>query len=563
MKVLIALMLCMFVNMASAEGSSDNLRTISASADVGLEKYGSFKVRDSSSGMRFELDATESVKSFSGHFGSKDGVHRGSAGILFKNYGTREATGLRGKYSLNLPLHNGEVIDLLSESSVGAGVVMGKYILPQSNSATREFYQFLYGVKQSIGIRVGESQNVFGLKASVEGTYSSHNDDYGSMSQWDSRGVGVDAYFSSSFSEKLMLRMKGSAMKKQYNPELYFFVEDWVNEIQMLSEIVYGPYKHLDIIPSFNWRRLDIERNGRADLERPEFGTMLVLKDLSSYGINIFAKGVHAPWRHKRGGETLLSLGFRTKSSSLEAYHRTVKDQYSSFKFVEKMTGVKLTWKFGSREMESIDDYGSAYKDKYKFFQDDGLTEHSELPRKKQTERLENPRKRNEWSGSHYRWQQATGMRTPQEVYDGRGGDCDEQACANVSMDNQNGYEAYNLAYWDFSQGNVGHAVSIVKDKYNGQWFLDEYGVLHKIDVAPNADRDTVARAALAQTNGHLALRIVNGSHAWMQVGNCPSDGLYYMSNMVKVGSVPRVTSRPKLEYGHERFTKRDFLFSY
>ena len=278
---------------------------------------------------------------------------------------------------------------------------------------------------------------------------------------------------------------------------------------------------------------------------------------------------MYAPWRHKRGGENLIALGLNSEKYGTEIYRRSIEDIYSSFILKETLAGFQFVWNFGGpdgHKIKSIDDYGVVLKDKYQFYTDSGNRDNKSLSRVQQSERLNTIRKVVEWSGNNLKYIDAGngGFRDADEVYKLRGGDCDEQSCTAVSMDRLNGYKSYDLNYYDFNRGAIGHGVELVQDKTNGQWFLTEYGIPFKVNVAQDAGLETVASEAVIQNYRNLALEIPDPSNVYYKVIDCSNPGTYRnVINFTRIEMLPKMNSRPQIEYGFELFSKRNLLFEY
>ena len=212
-----------------------------------------------------------------------------------------------------------------------------------------------------------------------------------------------------------------------------------------------------------------------------------------------------------------------------------------------------------------MDSYAYAKDRKYGFYRDSGTKDDSRLTLKEQAERLGTLRKRNEWSGQNLSWKSAPddgwGFRNANEAYKERGGDCNEQSCLNSFMDTLNGYKSFELDYYDYKSWE-GHGVQLVQAPTNGQWFLDEYGVIYKIKVDPKAPLEKVALEGLKQNSNFLTLQISrNGKDMYYEVYDC-SNPLKYdsISKFISLSGVAPNYGRPQIEYGSELFTGRNFL---
>ena len=293
----------------------------------------------------------------------------------------------------------------------------------------------------------------------------------------------------------------------------------------------------------------------------------MVFKDVFRQGVNVYAKGSYAPWRHKSGQETLMALGVSFPKLGMEFFQRSIRDNYSSFSLSEKIIGGQFSWKFGApagQKLSEMEDYGYAAKRRYQFYRDSGVEDNTGLSRVQQAERLGTLRKRVEWSGSNLTWKSEPSQGYQQElVYRLRKGDCDAQSCLNNTMDTLNGYRSQTMGWWDFSKSWIGHAVGLTQDPTNGQWFLDEYGQVFRVDVDPKADLQTVMREALKQTHRFTVVPISSVKDTWIVPIECSQPGTSNWDSWFNLGEFPRSQGRPKIEYGYELFLGRNFLFDY
>lgn len=533
---------------------------------------GSFVLKESSGSFNVGIDFTENLKSVRMLLGQEEAMNRFAFGLLMQDIGKRSGTAFRGKYTLELPIIQRKAGKLSSESSLAGGVLFGKYLKQGQKETQFEFNEVLYGGSQYLNAKWRVRGASVSLKAGGEWAGLNLYDSYGSLSQWDNYGFGFRNSVSAPLGRGMILSVNGEALRKKYNPKLYFFVEEWVIEYGLQSELLIPLHRKVDLIPTFGYQKSDVERNRRIDLERPEYGGRVVYKDLWSTGANVFARGIYAPWHHRKGGETLAALGLASEKLGVEVYRREIREEYSTFRLQDRIVGVKLAWRFGasSDELKGIEDYGRVVKYKHRFYRNYGIEDQKQLSRVQQAERLNTPRLVNEWFHENVVWRQAPnngwGFRFQDQAYAERAGDCDEQSCLGGTMNAQNGYPNRTPAWWDFNKSFIGHGVQLFKDPESGRWFWDEYGMQYEIkDVSPDDSWEKVAKEALRQNHRFSALPLESGSTGvYYGLIDCSQPDTYnWVSGFIPFGGVQYQRKRPNLEYGSELWTGRNFLFDY
>lgn len=533
--------------------------------EFGYPGYASFEVANSSWGTKLGVDITGDIQAVRIGVMSDDGIHGFSFKIIFRSVEPRRATALRGRYLLALPFYENRFSEFGSETSVALGYLDGEYVLPL-NSYDINASQLLFGFNQSLISRFFLGDQVFGVKTNSRWSGASLMDDYGNLTQWDNYGLGASGFFASEISDWLKFALEAEAARKRYNSERYFFVEKWTKEYRFRSELVVSVNSGLDVIPLFNYRMVDIERNRRADLMMPEYGGRVVLKNVANTGSSAFVGGSYAPYLHREGNESVMFAGVNRGDLNAELYRRSIREIYSSFSYRHSLVGLRVSWNFGARDkLPEISDYGRTAEEKYEFYHDgSGAEDNNSLSRVQQAERLGTLRERNEWSGKNLKYIYATGFRYQDEVYGKRGGDCDEQACLNLSMDALNGYRGYMLAWWDFNKSYSGHGVELVQDPSTGDWFWDEYGMLAKIrNVSPGMSKEDVAAEAIRQNHRFSALPVDSRSNRlYFDLTDCSQPNTYNaLTSFINLKPFSRAKERPYIEYGSELFTGKDFLF--
>lgn len=511
------------------------------------------------------IDVSEAVKSFNLLLQSAGSNNKVAFGLLSKEDGYRRTFALRGKYSFRFNMLERGNVAFVNEGDLVLGVLDGAYLI-RTGGDRFKFAQMIFGLRDEFVARVSVGNSQFGARIGADVSAARLSDSYGSETAWDSFSARYGVFAESQLAENVSFRVNADGWRKKYNPNKYFFVEKWASEARISAETSFSLSDRVDLIPLFGYRRFDLERDRRTDLERLEYGGRLVYKTNSRADTKLFFNGIYAPWQHKSGSENLISAGVESKGLSAEVFRRQIKDSYSTFEIKERIIGARLAWKFGGVGQKNMDSYGKTVKEKYDFYRDSGIDDNTSLTLKQQAERLRTIRKRNEWSGNNLVYKTATdygwGFRYADEAYSGRAGDCDEQSCLNVTMDALNGYKGYTAAWWDFKSW-MGHGAAIVQDPTNGQWFFDEYGTIYKVKVSPNASLAEAAKAAIRQNHMYSALPISDSADVYYAVIDC-SDGKNYewLTRLLPLGPLDSVERRPNVERGMELFIGRNFLFN-
>lgn len=561
--MMLAAMLVMF------EGAAVASDALSWRASGGMPQYGTLEVKDPE-GFEGVLTLTPEVKAFDLVVGTTESWHRAGLGFLAKNDFRRKSFAIRGKYSFVPSISIGRGKTIFSETSGAFGFVDAAYMQQGGSEEKFKFNQVLYGYQQFVGLNWNAGKkHSFGIKGGGNWTGQSLNDDYGSQKQWDNYGMALIGFGRMSLTKWLRLNAEVEGRRTRYNPDLYFFVEKWTEEYEFRSEMPVDVSRHLELVPLLNYKKVDIERNRRADLVRVEYGGRVMMKDLIPAVSTAYVKGVYAPWRHRKGSESLLAVGAESGDWSGELYQRSIRETYSTFTLDERIVGFQIAWRFGgdSEKLKGMDDYGRVRKHQFQFYRDSGIEDVRGLNRVQQAERLGTLRKRNEWSGRNLSYKfgidDGANFRYADEVYAGRAGDCNEQSCQNNSMDIQNGYRAFSGAWWDFNRSFTGHAVGLAQDPDTGEWFWDEYGQVMKVkNVGRNSTREEVMKEALKQNHRFSALPLSPGSDGvYFRLDDCSQQGVYSSSSFIWLGTVPASRERPNVEYGYELFTRKGFLF--
>ena len=447
-----------------------------------------------------------------------------------------------------------------TEGSLVAGILHGMY--GDEVNTNFDFVRLLYGVRNEFVSDFSIGQTKFGLRAGAEVVAADLIDRFGKRdTRWDNYGLRFGAFAKSQFSEKVLFQINANGWRKKYNPEDYFFTEKWTSETKVFSETRFLVNNNVEIVPLLGYRRFDLERDGRVDLEEIQYGGRLVYKTNNPLDTKFFLNTIHASKFQKRGSENVVSVGVESKNWSGEIYQSQNVDSYSDFEIKDSVVAVRLSWRFGGKQ-KNLDSYKSI-DEKYNFYLDNGNEDIKSLTLKQQAERLHSLREQSEWDRNlSYKTEPSASFKNAKGVYKDRSGDCDEQSCTSVMMSALEGYNGYTVAWWDFGKSLIGHAAKIVQDPTNKQWFFVEYGMTFKVDAPSNARVDEVAAAAIKQNHIFSSLPLDNPIDPRYVVIDC-NDGQKYdlLTNYISLNGVTSVKRRPNVEYGTELFVGQNFLF--
>ncbi|MBU6142038.1 hypothetical protein KGO95_02890 [Patescibacteria group bacterium] len=556
----ILIALCLF--------SQEAFATDAWEADLGTSQYGSYTYDKDQ--FHFTADVSDLVKAVnvSLQIGERKKI---LFTFLSKRIAPHGATAVRATYVDEIPLVRWHDWRLEDESRLGTGIVSSHYFFPDGNSVpSTDFTHYALGAGNYLvnTFHLG-SRGRMSMRVGGDETGSEINDTAGAMpAQWDSYRMLMDGKASWRFSRLATINATASLSRTRYNPDRYFFVQNWAKEYHGNMSVTWAPVSQWEIIPSLGYDYVDIERDARIDLERPSVGMMVVRKNIVSAHDRMYVRGIYAPWRQMRGQDTLLAAGFSYKNVGGEVYRRETNAVYSTFVEKSALTGLRFSWRFGEAAFharEGLKRYRSPERKYAFYYPGDQVTDDTSLSRTQQAERLGNLRRRIAWSGQYLTWKEAPngglGFRYQDTTYAGRAGDCDEQSCMNNSMDRLNGYRAYSLAWWDYSKAYEGHAVELVQDLTNKEWFWVEYGMVYKLRVNPNMTMEQIMREALAQNNQFSALPIKDPSQTHFELIQCDTQGTYTtVSPYYTLRTMMRSSDRPAIERGIDLFTKRDFV---
>lgn len=452
----------------------------------------------------------------------------------------------RGRYSFEFPLAQDSSGVLLSKSSVAFGHVKPELTgLPEFNENLFGFRQNFTLIKESSGFKLT-------LAPGWQTTVLNLNDFSGKFTKKDNYALEFNGALEAKINNLLTARVAADSLQKYYNQELYFFNEKVAKDRRFTLEGMIS-FPSFEITPFIGYQKADIERNGAVDLEANGFGCY-ARKSFSNF--NIFLKGGYAKFTNRKGNDIRFTGGVVCNSSSkrpltIEFFARQFNDGFA------KDLTVGAGFVFGLDKLR-----GNNFVNE--FYVDNGNLD-ANISLEEQAKRLNSIRKRSEWTERNLHYEIGQGFRDKDSVYSLRTGDCDEQANLNLAIDRMNGNKGYLLGWNDGI--SRAHAAELIQDKIDGQWYLTEYGHIFKVNVDKNADIQTVGREALRQNHIYSGREILNPDNATFAVyedGSPPDIYIDYPEWAKKLGSVgplPSERKRPQIEYGHELFTRRNFLF--
>ena len=535
--------------------------------DLGTPAYGSYTYNQDQ--FHFTADVSSLIKAMNVSLKIGD-QHKILFSFLSKHVGFRGATGARATYVGEFPLVRWNKWSLTNESRIGMGIISSRYIFPDGRAIPgTDFAHYALGAGNYLVNTFQTDHARISVRVGGEETGSQISDDYGTTSgQWDSYRMLAGADAAWRVAPELNLNTTASFARTRYNPERYFFVQDWAREYHGSMSIAWTPLPHWEIVPLLGYDYVDLERDARVDLNRPSFGMTLTRKHIVSAHDRLYVRGIYAPWQQMCGRDTLLAVGFSHENFGGEVYRRETDTSYSTFVEKDVMTGLRVSWRFGDSPAHTSDGlkrYRSPERKYTFYYPSDLVTDDASLSRTQQAERLGNLRRRIDWSGQYLTWKEAPngglGFRYQDTTYAGRAGDCDEQSCLNNSMDRLNGYTAYTFAWWDYAQSYTGHAVELVQDPTNKQWFWVEYGMAYKLKANPNMTMEQIMREALAQNERFSALPIKDPGQTHFELIQCDTQGTYtVVSPYYSLGTMTRSSDRPAFERGIDLFTDRNFV---
>lgn len=473
------------------------------------------------------------------------GPHSFWGGVMHRNTPTRQNDWLRLGYSFNWQLTD----YFTNESSLGLGYLSSRRL---HRCTYLSFWQAPIGVQDYLRLKLGENTRL-GLGAAAVKDLTDKE------AGWDN--AKYEAYLQhalvSTSVEKWLFDLRTSS--KIYNQDRYFFVQKR-NLVSFRTGPQYsGKLGQFTFFGGTEIEKFDSDPHKKIIV----FGTNVDL-NISSGNILRLRAGISGDTINQVDSQ-VLSLSWEKPEHTLEIYSMVRKGESWQR---EKTIGGKITFQLlgdtrKNQPMFSPEEYREPVK-RSDFYVERGFKDDQKLTPKEQAKRLNTIHLRNEWSGMNLVYRSFGGpARRPLDVYNTRRGDCDDQALLNAWLDRQNNYRAYLLSYWPTYE-KYGHGVEIVQDPKTGRWFLDEYGTLQEILVAPDAPIETVALEALKQVTEFTALPIKNGAQIWywldMPVDN-PKDAKRITNYIITDNFQSTAGRRPRIEKGYELFVGPDALW--
>jgi len=324
--------------------------------------------------------------------------------------------------------------------------------------------QLLYGAESGLSISKELKGITFETGATGYVTYSFYNQN----NQVDNSGIKLQAGSSIEVLPVILkLGWKGTLIN--YNPDKYFFLDSMREDSY---EVSIGYVRDKFGIGVFN--SLDI-REG-IEFERK--------RNLAGMGVQVggwVAKGLLCQDLLAGKEATTISFGRDFSDAYFEAYW--TKDQ----NYIEvgngNIFGVSFKCGIGSKPADLVE--VESYKS---YVQEDDSPFNAlpdfRLPFAESVERLNTMSKVIRYTRSNLGYIVQNGYgRNPKEVFQLRGGDCDEQALFQLHALKSHGYDhLYELV---FVSPRMTHAFSYGKDRRTGGEYIWEYGRVFRLDFAP------------------------------------------------------------------------------
>lgn len=326
--------------------------------------------------------------------------------------------------------------------------------------------QLLYGAES--GLSISKELKGIAFETGITGyvTYSS----YDKNNQVDNSGIKLQV---GSRVETLpvILRLGWKGTLTNYNPDKYFFLDSMRENSY---EVSIGYVEDGFGIGLFN--SLDIRQG--IEFERK--------RNLTGMGVQLggwLAKGLFSQDLLAGKEATTISLGRAFSDAYFEAYW--TKDQHYIETGNGNIFGVNFKCGIGPKpdELVEIESYKSYVRE------DDGpfnVLPDFRLPFVESVERLDTMNKVIRYTRGNLEYIPQDGYdRDPKEVFELRGGDCDEQALFQLHALKSHGYDGlYELA---FISPRMAHAFSYGKEKRTGREYIWEYGRVFRLDFDPGS----------------------------------------------------------------------------
>jgi len=327
--------------------------------------------------------------------------------------------------------------------------------------------QLLYGAES--GLSISKEFKGIAFETGVTGyvTYSFYNQN----NQIDNSGIELQA---DSRVEALpvILKLGWKRTMTDYNPDKYFFLDSMREDTY---EVSIGYVRERFGIGLFD--SLDIGEG--IEFERK--------RNLTGVGIQLggwLAKGILSQDLLAGEEATTVSLGRAFSDAYFEAYW--TKDQHCIETGNSNIFGVSFKCGIGPKPAELVET--ESYKSYVR--EDDGpfnVLPDFRLPFAESVERLNTMNKVIRYTRGNLEYISQDGYdRDPKEVFELRGGDCDEQALFQLLALKSHGYDdLYELA---FISPRMAHAFSYGKDNRTGREYIWEYGRVFRLDFNPGSN---------------------------------------------------------------------------
>ncbi|MQY53621.1 MAG: hypothetical protein GH154_04400 [Firmicutes bacterium] len=324
--------------------------------------------------------------------------------------------------------------------------------------------QLLYGAESGLSISKEFKGITFETEITGYVTYSFYNHN----NQVDNSGIELQA---GSRVEVLpvILRLGWKGTLVKYNPDKYFFLDSMREDSYEVSIGYMGERFGIGLFNS-----LDI----RAGIEFAR------KRNLTGMGVQVgrwLAKGIFSQNLLVGKEATTISLGRDFSDAYFEAYW--TKNQNYVDTSNGNIFGVSFKCGIGPKpaELVEVESYKSYVQE------DDGpfnALPDFRLPFAESMERLDTINKVIRYTRGNLGYIPQNGYgRDPKEVFELRGGDCDEQALFQLHALKTHGYDdLYELA---FISPRKAHAFSYGKDKRTGKEYIWEYGRVFRLDFDP------------------------------------------------------------------------------
>jgi len=343
--------------------------------------------------------------------------------------------------------------------------------------------QFLYGAESGLSISKEIGGITFETGVTGYATYSFYEENH----QIDNSGITFEA---GSKVEVLpfIFRLGWNGGLTNYNPDKYFFLDYMKEDIY---EISLGYAREKFGIGLFN----SLENREGLEFDRKRNSTGMGIQ-LGGWVV----KGLLSQDLLDGGEATTISLGKVFSNAYFEAYW--TKDQ----DYIETDSGniFGISFKCGigpnPAELSEIGSYENYVGENDSPF---SVLPDFRLPFAESVERLDTMNKVIRYTRSNLEYIAQDGYdRDPKEVFELRGGDCDEQALFQLCALKSHGYEdLYELA---FLSPRMAHAFSYGRDDRTGKEYIWEYGRVFRLDFASGSQLTKKEKmAAILSSRGY------------------------------------------------------------